>query len=114
MMKTCKMCGRQFEEDGTSRKYCCKECSRKAANAQKIEWNTANRTYTRAVAYCRICGKPVEPLGHIRPRIHDECMIADILSTVSSGNNLSKTQLSRKYRLGLTNKEIRELLNAVT
>lgn len=118
-MKKCMECGTGFSEDGTSRKYCCKACALKAAGTQRIEWNTKHRVYRRAVIKCPLCGEAVKPSvsgsGYFQAKYHEECVVADIINTVRLGKALTKTQTSRKYRLGLTNKEIKELIcNAAT
>ncbi len=118
-MKRCRQCGAEFQEDGTSRKYCCKECAVKAAKNSRIEWNNHNRVYQRAVIKCPLCGREVAPvrIGDTvyQQKIHDDCVVSDIINTVKSGNKLTKLQESRKRRISLTNKQIKELiLNAAT
>lgn len=115
-LKKCEVCGKSFEFDHTRRKYCSKECFKKGICAMKKEWRKEHLPYQPKVIYCQICGKPVEAeLGAVsisRPKMHEICIINDIVDTIKQGKKLSGTQINRKARLGLTKDEIMEYVNA--
>lgn len=117
-MKKCVICGKNFEENHTKRIYCSAACAKNAQTQQIRDWGSKNYHYTPRTIICSICGKPVEalegPCGSRRIRFHTECLEDDIISTITSGKSLSKLQNGRKYRLGITNRDIKEMCDADT
>lgn len=115
--RKCKICGEIYKPINNVQKYCSRKCRLKASNRQKDEWRRINpekiKVKEHKTILCRICGKPVEPVQGAfrvnRPQMHEACIFADIRESLNSGNGLSRRQLNRMDRLGITLREISEI-----
>ena len=107
-MRTCSVCGRLFDPIRYNQLTCSEECSRKR-NCERVKQNykkNKDRTITRV---CTICGKPIdydkERSGRYA-KMHEECVMKDLLDTVRSGNRLTDRQYNRMIARALTTKDL--------
>ena len=115
MIKTCKICGKQFETNNRRKICCSNECSKKNARIITKLWNDRfHRDYQRkrnkGTVLCRICGEPVFRDIHKRSTatMHDDCVFEQCADILLSGNKLTKAQMQRLYSRGYTIKEFKE------
>lgn len=108
MNKLCRNCGKTFSGEG-KKIYCSEECAKNAHTEQIRSWKISHR---KSSTVCKICGRPVQDINYAdyisRPRLHYDCIMTDLLLTLSSGQHFTKIQMNRKSRMGITNKEIME------
>lgn len=125
MIKKCIVCGKEFEPffSAPHQKTCCEECrkeyyrqkSRAEYAAHKEEclkksrnWRKKNRTEVR----CIICGRPVyreyDENGRMKDqtRMHEGCVIDDLIDTIAEGKAFSGLQWSRMHNRGLTRADL--------
>ena len=109
MKKYCVVCGREFEGHA-NRKFCGDECRRKAVNARMNKrYHDMRKQQPERICICEICGKPiVDPRGN--QKIHDLCMIEDVMRTLRSGKKVQPAQRNRLQKKGIPISEIRAAL----
>ena len=82
-IKTCAVCGTQFESVGKRAKYCSKQCCRKVENRQEIERRKRISTIQKKCEYCgknfftysdkiRFCNKTCAANGRKIAKVADE------------------------------------------
>lgn len=121
----CPICGRESEQKQQNYIYCSDECREIGKKNQEKKWRKSRlenaREYYRKhrmdrEVRCIICGQNVT--GYIvhdrlcRPRLHDECIIAEIIITLKKGEKINTTQMSRIATRGITLRSIRKEMKA--
>lgn len=126
MIKTCKICGKEFNARQRNYKYCSDECRNVVIQNQKKiyykrwydkgleqrkQWN---RKHAPAI-YCKICGKEVPKLYESSERVvyrryHDECIVDTAITAIKNGERLARSQtLRRAYNHGYTIHELKRI-----
>lgn len=125
--KSCIICGAEFAPRLKTQLCCSKICSKKHHARSQAEWSKTDHARKLARAFqrkhlktvlCRICGKEIKkhelPTGRIaRITMHEECIIADCLKTLSHEQKLMKKQYDRLYQRGIPLEEVKEMLNSI-
>lgn len=126
MLKTCKICGKEFIPRQANYKCCSPECSKiNAENLIKIhnkkwyhsnrpKYKAWNRTHAPAI-YCKICGEEVPKVYTDEKvyyqRYHEECIVSSALTAIRNGERLARSQaLRRAANHGYTVKELKQML----
>lgn len=108
----CPICGKITEQVNYRYKYCSAECRKTGAKEIISRCHKAKYQYQPRPVFCKICGKPTESYvrdgRHCRRRMHEECILSDVIRTVSEHKRLTSCQKSRIEYLGYTVSDIHE------
>lgn len=104
----CVICGKDFEKIRKNQMTCSAECGRLRNISRVLEAYHRNKGKA-AARICSICGKPIdyelEQFGR-RARVHDECVMRDLICTVKSGHKLTAVQYNRMSRRNISTKDL--------
>lgn len=129
MIKTCKICGREFEADTNKRKLCSAEC--RAVNKRKSSHDyycgfggysgyartkCILRSRQKNIKFCQICGKPLVRHGNVNERIHpyrthEKCLVYSALDKLKSNERIPKPDYQRLGRRGWNIADLREIMD---
>lgn len=108
----CVICGKDFIKNRKNQKTCCAECGRRL-NIDRILASYHRKKGQSVRRVCSICGKPIdyeaEPYGR-RARVHDECVMHDLICTVKAGKKLTAVQYNRMNRRNVSVKDLIEII----
>ena len=112
-MRTCTICGRLFDPIRYNQLTCSPECSRKR-NCERVKENyKRDKNKTVVLKVCTICGKPIDydkERSRRYAKMHDDCVMKDLLDTVRSGKRLTDKQYNRMIARALTTKDLIEMI----
>lgn len=129
MIKTCKICGKEFEANTYRQKLCSDECrsENKRKNAHDYYYGHGGyggyartkrilRSRKKNIQYCQICGKQLVRHGnvdeHIRPyRTHEKCLVYSALDKLKVNERISRKDYHRLARRGWSITDLREILD---
>lgn len=114
MTRECMICGKEFETNHGTKKFCSKECA--AINHRQVakDWYRIHgkvyRKQSNGIVLCRICGEPIYRNVGIRSTsiMHDECVFKQCKDVLQAGEKLSTAQIQRLSARGYTQKEFIE------
>lgn len=129
MIKTCKICGKEFEANTYRKKLCSAEC--RAENKRRISHDyycgmggydgnartmSILRSRQRNIKSCQICGKPLVRHRNVEERIHpyrthEKCLVYSALEQLKDNVKLSRVDYQRLERRGWNITDLRELLD---
>lgn len=121
MIKTCIVCGKEFEAARHNYVCCSKECTK--YNCQ-YGYRLSSEKYKKVLALrervrnnrqrkCRICGKTIEREkveDELYKQIHEQCIIDDCVKSMKAGKRMTNTQFSRLYSRGYTVRDLKETI----
>lgn len=95
MTKQCKVCGKEFQAERATQKYCSAECYGISAYKQREKYQKSRKGKNQRL--CHICGQPLPPLYQ---RICTDCLLKDF-----KYNKFSSFTYSRLKGRGFTTKK---------
>ena len=110
-MKKCPECFNMFEERSQSQICCSAECTR-LRNYKKVMNNyiSSDRMQLKAKT-CSICGKMINPnIEGAKARLHEACVMRDLIDTVRSGKKLTGVQYQRLMLKGMRMPDLMEMV----
>lgn len=113
----CPICGVFSEHTQSNYVYCSEKCRKEASSRKRADYYNEHkseliqnqreraRKKPQMAVPCRICGQPVRGYRYhgrlCRPQMHEECIMADLRQTLSSGGKISVKQRSRMAAHGI-------------
>lgn len=108
-MNECIICGKLFDPKRYNQITCCQECA-KQRNLNRVKDNyRKNVNNANRQKLCTVCGKPIDYAAENKRRyakMHEDCVLKDLLNTVKSGGKLSDKQYNRMMLRALTTKDL--------
>ena len=112
-MRKCTVCGKMFDPIRYNQLTCSAECSR-IRNCERVKENyKKNKNKTVVLKVCTICGKPIDydkERSRRYARMHEDCVINDLLDTVRSGHKLADKQYNRMIARALSTKDLIQMI----
>lgn len=124
-IKTCKICGKDFESVNSRYCICSKECreiytktnTQKYCESHKVEMRKQRDLYRRSHSNvkCRICGEKIKRenligVNNSTSRHHPECKLNDLLIRFESSHKLDKFYAKRMRNMGYSYAELNAIL----
>lgn len=129
MIKTCRICGKEFEANNPRYCTCSTECSIKNRSIVQKKYLLTHPNYNQEsrdrqrekhrqrFVPCRICGENVPSVyngkRYTRKRYHEQCVVKEALKAIAEGKNRgnNKAIIRACNTYAYTDKELREMLN---
>ena len=108
-MRNCSECGRLFDPIRYNQLTCSPECAR-ARNRNRVKENyKKDKDKTKKLKVCTICGKPIDfdkERNRHYARMHEDCVMKDLLDTVRTGKRLTDKQYNRMMARCINTKDL--------
>ena len=107
-MRKCTECGRMFDPVRYNQLTCSPQCA-KLRNCRRVKNNYAAYGKNTEPRRCTICGEFIDYSKENKrryARMHEDCVIKDLLDTVRKGNRLTDLQYNRMKARCLNTKDL--------